>query len=151
LTLFADKYTPGKPMVPTGVVKPVKGTPFDFTTAKLIGKDVEKAGGDPVGFDHNWVVNGTQGELRPVAKLKHPGTGRVMTVTADQPGVQFYSGNFLNGMKGKGGAEYKKHGALCLESQKFPNSINVPAWKKQVILKAGESYKHVMVHTFTAE
>lgn len=151
LTLFADKYTPGDPMVPTGQIKPVKGTPFDFTVAKPIGKDLKAAGGDPIGFDHNFVVNGDAHAMRPVAKLKDPKSGRVMTLEADQPGVQFYSGNFLDGKtKGKGVA-YAQYSGVCLETQKFPNSINIPAWKDEVILKPGATYKHTMVHRFTTE
>jgi aldose 1-epimerase len=151
LTLFADKYTPGDPMVPTGQIKPVKGTPFDFTVAKVIGKDLKAAGGDPIGYDHNFVVNGDAHAMRPVAKLKDPKSGRVMTLEADQPGVQFYSGNFLDGKtKGKG-VNYPQYGGLCLETQKFPNSINIPAWKDEVILKPGQTYKHTMVHRFTTE
>ncbi|HWA75551.1 MAG TPA: aldose epimerase family protein [Polyangiaceae bacterium] len=151
LTLFADKYTPGDPMVPTGQIKPVKGTPFDFTVAKPIGKDLKAAGGDPIGFDHNFVVNGDAHAMRPVAKLKDPKSGRVMTLEADQPGVQFYSGNFLDGKtKGKGVA-YPQYSGLCLETQKFPNSINIPAWKDEVILKPGATYKHTMIHRFTTE
>lgn len=151
LTLFADKYTPGDPMVPTGAVKAVKGTPFDFTTAKAIGTDLKKAGGKPIGYDHNWVVNGEANAMRPVARLRDPKSGRVMTLEADQPGVQFYSGNFLDGTtKGKGTA-YAQYTGLCLETQKFPNSINVPAWKDEVILTPGKAYKHTMVHKFTNE
>jgi aldose 1-epimerase len=151
LTLFADKYTPGDPMVPTGQLKAVKGTPFDFTAAKPIGKDLKAAGGDPIGYDHNFVVNGEANALRPVAKLKDPKSGRVLTLEADQPGVQFYSGNFLDGKtKGKGVA-YAQYTGLCLESQKFPNAINVPAWKDQPVLKPGQTYKHTMVHRFTTE
>lgn len=152
LTLMADKYTPAPGLVPNGQIKPVKGTPFDFTTPKLIGKDLKAAGGNPVGFDYNWVVNGDPNTMRPVAKLKHPASGRVMTIEADQPGVQFYSGNFLDGkVKGKGGAMYPQYGGLCLETQKFPNSINVPAWAKDVILEPGKAYSHTMVIKFTAE
>lgn len=151
LTLFADQYTPGDP-VPDGKVKAVKGTPFDFTAPKLIGKDLKDAGGKPTGFDSNWVVKGDPHTLRPVAKLKDPKSGRVLELSADQPGVQFYSGNFLDGSnKGKGGVVYQQYTGLCLESQKFPNSINVPAWKDEVILKPGATYKHVMVHKFSAE
>jgi aldose 1-epimerase len=151
LTLNADKYTPGDPMVPTGATKPVKGTPFDFTKPKAIGKDLKAAGGDPIGFDHNFVVNGKPNEMRMVAKLKDPKSGRVMTIEADQPGVQFYSGNFLDGKtKGKGVA-YAQYTGLCLETQKFPNSINVPAWSKDVILEPGKTYKHTMIHRFTNE
>ena len=151
LTIPADSYTPGEGLVPTGAVKPVKGTPFDFTVAKPIGKDVKAAGGKPVGYDHNWVVNGEPHQLRVVAKLKDPKSGRVMTISADQPGLQFYSGNFMDGTtKGKG-VTHEHWGGLCLESQKFPNSINVPAWREEVILKPGQTYKHTMVHKFTTE
>jgi aldose 1-epimerase len=151
LTLFADQYTPGDP-VPDGKIKAVKGTPFDFTTAKPIGKDLQAAGGKPIGFDANWVVKGDPHTLRPVAKLKDPKSGRVLELQADQPGVQFYSGNFLDGSnKGKGGVVYAQYTGLCLESQKFPNSINVPAWKDEVILKPGATYKHTMIHKFSAE
>src|SRR5690606_6201891 len=121
---MADRYTPPQGLVPDGRVKSVKETPFDFTAPKLIGEDLQAAGGDPVGFDHNWVVNGDAGKMRPVAKLKHAASGRVMTVEADQPGVQFYSGNFLDGStKGKADTAYPQYAGLCLETQKFPNSI----------------------------
>jgi len=153
LKLNADKYTPvDATAIPTGVLKPVKGTPFDFTTAKPIGKDIKAVGGKPVGYDHNWVVNGDPHKMREVARLRDPKTGRVLTLEADQPGVQFYAGIFLDGtVKGKGGAVYNQYGALCLETQKFPNSINVPAWQNEVILKPGQTYSHTMVHRFTAE
>ncbi|HWP04263.1 MAG TPA: aldose epimerase family protein [Polyangiaceae bacterium] len=151
LTLFADAYTPGEGLVPTGAVKPVKGTPFDFTTAKPIGKDLTKTGLKPVGYDHNFVVRGDANALRPVAKLRDPKSGRVLTLEANQPGVQFYSGNFLDGSIHEKGTTYPQYAAICLESQKFPNAINVPAWRDQVILKAGEKYHHVMVHRFSVE
>ena len=139
LTLHADQYTPGTPMVPDGRIRPVAGTPFDFTTAKPIGRDLKQTGLTPIGYDHNFVVNGDPNQLRAVARLKDPKSGRVMTVSADQPGVQFYSGNFLDGsIKGKG-ATYGQHAGLCLETQKFPNAINVPAWQDQVILRPGRS------------
>lgn len=153
LTLFADKYTPGMP--PDGTVKPVAGTPFDFTKPKPIGRDLKAAGSPgmdaPIGYDSNWIVNGTASELRPVAKLKDPKSGRVMTVDANQPGVQFYSGIFMDGStKGKG-RTHAQYTGLCLEAQKFPNSINVPAWKKDVVLRPGETYKHVITHKFGVE
>ncbi len=151
LTLHADEYTPGDPTVPTGKIESVKGTPFDFTLPKAIGKDLEKTGGNPVGFDANWVVRGDPHKMRPVATLRDPKSGRVMTLEADQPGVQFYSGNFLDGsIKGKG-ITYVKHSALCLETQKFPNAINVPAWQSQVVLKPGQTYKHTMVHKLSTQ
>jgi aldose 1-epimerase len=151
LMLNADAYTPGDPTVPTGVSKPVKGTPFDFTIAKPIGRDLVAAGGNPAGFDHNFVVNGEPNELRAVARLRDPKSGRVMSIEADQPGVQFYSGNYLDGKTTGKGVAYGKHGGLCLETQKFPNSINVPAWAKDMILEPGVSYVHTMIHRFTNE
>jgi aldose 1-epimerase len=151
LTLFADRYTPGTPMVPNGQIKSVTGTPFDFTRAKPIGKELKQAGGKPIGYDHNFAVNGEPSQLRPVARVKDPKSGRVMTVSADQPGVQFYTGNFLDGStKGKG-TTYVQYAGLCLESQKFPNAINVPDWQDQVILRPGQTYRHVLVHKFSTE
>jgi aldose 1-epimerase len=151
LTLYADQYTPGAPMVPTGETRPVKGTAFDFTSAKPIGRDLKQTGLTPVGYDHNFVVSGEPNQLRPVARLKDPKSGRVMTLTADQPGVQLYTGNFLDGSLTGKGATYVQHAALCLETQKFPNAINVPAWRDQVVLRPGQTYRHRMVHAFTAE
>jgi aldose 1-epimerase len=151
LTLYADEYTPGDPMVPTGAVKPVKGTAFDFTTAKPIGRDLVKAGGKPIGYDTNFVVRGEPNTLRPVAKLRDPKSGRVLTLEANQPGLQFYSGNFLDGSSHGKGTTYPQYTGLCLETQKFPNAINVPAWQAQVILKPGETYRHVMIHRFGVE
>jgi aldose 1-epimerase len=151
LTVNADRYTPGDP-VPDGAIKPVQGTPFDFTTPKPVGRDLKEAGGQPIGFDLNYVVNGASSQLRVVAKLKDPKSGRVLTLSADQPGLQLYSGNFLDGsLTGKGGAKYAQYDALCLESQKFPNAINVPAWKDSVVLKPGQVYRHTMVHAFSVE
>ena len=152
LTLNADRYTPGDPVVPNGVVLPVSGTPFDFTKPKLIGRDLVAAGATKAGgYDHNFVVNGAPNALRFVARLSDPKSGRVMTIEADQPGIQFYSGNFLDGtIRGKG-AVYERHGGLCLETQKFPNSINVPAWSKDVVLEPGKAYRHTMIHRFTTE
>jgi aldose 1-epimerase len=151
LTLHADQYTPGTPMVPDGRMHPVKGTPFDFTSAKAIGKELKHVGGSPIGYDHNFVVDGVPNQLRPVGRLKDPKSGRVMTVSADQPGVQFYTGNFLDGSVSGKGATYVQYAALCLETQKFPNAINVPSWQDQVIIRPGEVYRHVMIHKFSAE
>jgi aldose 1-epimerase len=149
LTLSADRYTPGLP--PTGKVVPVARTPFDFTAPKQIGRDLKATGGNPAGFDHNYVVNGDRGQIRPVARVKDPKSGRVMTLASDQPGVQFYTGNFLDGSTRGKGATHAQYSAFCLESQKFPNSINVPAWRGEVILKPGQRYEHTMVHRFSAE
>jgi aldose 1-epimerase len=90
--------------------------------------------------------------LREVARVADPKSGRVMTIRADQPGVQFYSGNFLDGtITGKGGAIYSRNTGFCLETQKFPNAVNIPEWKAQVVLKPGQTYKHTMIHGFTAK
>jgi aldose 1-epimerase len=152
LGLNAAAYTPGDPVVPTGKVEAVKGTPFDFTTTKPVGRDLQAAGGEPIGFDHNFIVDGAPTAMRPVARLKDPASGRVLSLEANQPGVQFYTGNFLDGtVRGKGGHVYGRYAALCLETQGFPNAINVPAWRAQVILHPGQTYAHDMVHTFTIE
>jgi aldose 1-epimerase len=151
LTLFADQYTPGDPQVPTGAVVPVKGTPFDFTAPKVIGLDLQKAGGKPIGFDHNWLVNGDPHARRPVARVKDPKSGRVLTLEADQPAVQFYSGKFLDGKLTGKGANYPQYAGFCLETQKSPNSVNVPAWREEVLLRPGAVYKHWMLHRFSAE
>jgi aldose 1-epimerase len=152
LLLHADRYTPGDPMVPTGVETSVRGTPFDFTASKPIGRDLRAAGGDPVGYDHNFVVKDAPGQLRPVARLKDPASGRVMTIEADQPGVQLYSGNFLDGkIVGKSGVTYGQYAGLCLETQSYPNAVNIPGWRAQVLLNPGQTYMHTMNHKFTAE
>lgn len=151
LKLWADHYTPGDPLVPIGVVKPVKGTPYDFTEPTPIGLNLLKAGGKPVGYDLNWVVNGEPHTERPVARVKDPKSGRVMWIRANQPGVQFYSGNFLDGSIHGKGTSYQQYTGFCLETQAFPNAINVPAWQNQVILERGQTYRHVMIHTFGVE
>jgi aldose 1-epimerase len=152
LTLVANAYTPGDPLVPTGQIAEVGGTPFDFTAPKPIGRDLLAAGGTPVGYDHNFVVDGDPLALRPVARLADPKTGRVLTIEADQPGVQFYSGNYLDGsIRGKGGKPYPQHSGVCLETQAFPNAISVPAWRDQVIVRPGSPYQHLMIHRFSTE
>ncbi len=156
LTLFADEYTPSAPVpgadpVPRGEVRSVRGTPFDFTVAKAIGRDLRAAGGVPVGFDDNWVVRGEPAQLRPAARVKDPKSGRVLTLSANQPGIQFYSGKFLDGSNRGKGVAFGQYAGLCLETQKFPNAINVPAWQGQVRLAPGEIYEHVMVHRFSVE
>jgi aldose 1-epimerase len=149
LQLYADKYTPGLP--PDGKVLPVAGTPFDFTKPKALGKDLMKTGDKPAGFDSNWLVNGEPNALRPVARVSDPKSGRVMAIQANQPGVQLYTSNYMDGTtKGKGRA-HTQHAGFCLETQKVPNAINVPAWKDQEVLRPGQTYKHVMLLKFSAE
>jgi len=152
LRLDAAAYTPGDPTVPTGEVKRVAGTPFDFTTAKPVGRDLKAVGGTPIGYDHNYVVDGAPSALRPVAQLRDPGSGRALRLEANRPGVQLYTGNYLDGSAiGKGGRPYRQYAGLCLETQDFPNAINVPAWREQVILSPGQTYAHDMSLTFTTE
>lgn len=152
VAIDAEFYTPGDPVVPVGNLERVANTPFDFRSAKAIGRDLAQVGNQPLGFDHNWVVNGAPGALRPVARVRHPGSGRMFLLEADPPGVQFYSGNFLKGaFLGKAGQRYGQYAGLCLETQAFPNSINVPEWEGQVILQPDQEYKHVMVHRFSAD
>lgn len=151
LTLFADARTPGDPIIPTGAVVPTRGTAFDFSRAKPLGEELSAVGAEPPGFDHNFVVSGAPHALRPVARLAHPGSGRVMELSADQPGVQLYTANHLDGsLRGRAGP-YERHAGVCLETQAFPNAINIPAWRDQVILEPGHTYEHHMVVRFTSE
>lgn len=151
LTLFADHYTPGDPQVPDGRVLGVQGTPFDFTRAKAIGRDLAAAGLDPRGYDHNFVVRGAPHALRPVARVYDLGSGRVLALDADQPGVQLYTGNHLDGsLRGKG-AQYPQHAGFCLETQVFPDAVNVPAWREGAILRPGGEYRHHMIYRFGTE
>jgi aldose 1-epimerase len=154
VTIAAKTYTPGDDtLIPTGKIEPVAGTPFDFTKPKLIGTDLEKAGGKPVGFDLNYVLDkGNSAKPEPAAKVLEPKSGRVLEVFTTEPGLQFYTGNFLDGSNtGKGGAVYKQYNGFCLEAQKFPDSINKPEWKDKsnVILKPGETYKQTTIYQFS--
>ena len=146
LTIDADRYTPvDATLITTGELAEVEGTPFDFRRSKRIGDDLGRV---PGGFDHNFVVRG--GGLRRAARLEDPRSGRVMEIASDQPGIQFYTGNFLDGTsKGKAGATYRKHAGLCLETQVFPDAVNKPDWTSP-LLRPGETYRHVMVHRFSA-
>ena len=158
LHLPASKYTPtDATLITTGELAPVAGTPLDFTTAKPIGRDIGKlpaSGNDPGGFDHNLVLDQSEQQdgLRLSAVLADPASGRSMELWSNQPGIQFYSGNFLDGVPGKDGAVYDKFDGLCLESQAFPDSVNKvgkPGWP-DVVLRPGQKYSHRMVHRFTA-
>ena len=150
LMLNAAKYTPvNKTLIPTGKIEDVKGGPMDFTAAKLIGKDIAQVEG---GYDHNWVLNKNGNALEKVAALSDPGSGRVMEVWTTEPGIQFYSGNFLDGTltNTKHGQKYVKHAALCLETQHFPDSPNEPGFPN-TILKPGETYRQTTVYKFTTK
>lgn len=152
LTLAASRYTPlDATNVPTGEFAPVEGTPFDFRARKPIGRDFGGIGNDPAGYDHNLVVDGDPLALRPVATVREPKSGRVMTLASNQPGVQLYTGNFLDGTaRGKAGATYPIHSGFCLETQHHPDAINNPAWP-QPVLRPGETYRHTMVLAFSTD
>ena len=153
LTLLADKYTPvTKVLIPTGVLAPVEGTPFDFRKSTPIGarigendEQLKIAGG----YDHNWVLRGKNGEVKTAARVYDPGSGRVLTVTTTEPGVQFYSGNFLDGTKfGKAGESHAKNTGLCLETQHYPDSPNEPSFPT-TLLKPGETLHSMTTFTFS--
>lgn len=150
--IYADHYTPvNAELIPTGQFAPIVGTPLDFIQPKSIGQDLQAVGGDPVGFDHNFVVKGDPTMMRPVACVSEPASGRRMVLSANQPGVQFYVGCFLDGSHvGKGGAVYEQYAGLCLETQAYPDAIHNPSWP-QAILKPGEVYQHHMLTKFSAE
>jgi aldose 1-epimerase len=145
LTISAEFYTPGDPKVPSGDIEPVEGTPFDFRQPKTIGTDIGQL---ESGYDENFVVVGPSCAIRPFAHVWHPESGREMWLKADKPGLQFYTANGLSNVRGKSGAVYGPHSAFCLESQAFPNSINVPRWANQVILRPGAIYEHTIILRF---
>jgi aldose 1-epimerase len=157
LMINADRFTPvDSGLIPTGELKPVAGTPFDFrkptAVGARIGNDDEqlKLGG---GYDHNFVLNSApkRGGLTLAARVLEPGSGRVLEVWTTEPGIQFYTSNFLNGsIRGKGGIAYQKHAALCLETQHFPDSPNHPKFPTTT-LKPGEKYHTITIYKFSAE
>jgi len=155
IMINADKFTPvDKNLIPTGELRSVKGTPFDFTTSTKIGARIEDKDEQLVlghGYDHNWVLN-HNGEGRTLAaRVYEPTTGRVLEVSTTQPGVQFYTGNFLDGsVTGKEGHVYKRRYGFCLETQHFPDSPNHPSFPT-TILKPGEKFHQETVFKFSAK
>ena len=150
LQLNADKYTPvDDKLIPTGEILDIKNTPMDFTQPKAIGKDIDKVKG---GFDHNWILNGSANGMKTAATLYEPNSGRFMEVLTTEPGVQFYSGNFLNGTLKftKKGQRYVQHGALCLETQHYPDSPNQPAFPN-TILKPGDVHRQTTIYRFSTK
>ena len=155
VTLFASKTTPvDEGLIPTGELKPVEGTPFDFRQPHVIG---ERIGADDQqikfgkGYDHNFVLDGAMGSLHPVAKVVEPKTGRVMEVSSTEPAVQFYTGNFLDGtITGKGGKVYGQRSGFCLETQHYPDSPNHADFPTTTI-KPGEKVQSTTIYKFSAE
>ena len=151
LYINADKYTPvDSTLIPTGKIESVVGTPLDFLKPTEIGArigELKEIGG----YDHNYVLNGKAGTLREAAKVIDPESGREMEVLTTQPGVQFYSAIGLNGsIKGKGGVAYEKYGAICLETQHYPDSPNHPNFPSAV-LKAGAHFHSETIYKFSAK
>jgi aldose 1-epimerase len=146
LVLHADERTPG--VVPDGTIIPVGDTPFDFRAKKSLGRELPERESAPPGYDDNFVVRRTNDALFQVAELTDPVSGRSMRVTSNQPGVQLYSGNFLDGSSSGKGRRFTRHAAVCLETQAFPNAVNVPEWREQVVLEPGKTYRHVQVFHF---
>jgi aldose 1-epimerase len=147
LMIRAAQYTPvNDKLIPTGKIDSVHGTAMDFTTEKKIGKDIAQV---PGGYDHNWVFQKPENRFDLVASLYHPASGRYLEVRTTEPGIQFYSGNFLDGTlkNTRGGVKYVKHAGLCLETQHFPDSPNQPAFPNP-ILKPGETYQQITVYKF---
>ena len=156
LYINADSITPvDTTFMTTGEIIPVKGSPMDFTTAKAIGTDINKYDYAQLkngnGYDHNWVLN-TKGDVTKLAaKVVSPISGISLEVYTNEPGVQVYTGNFLNGtIKGKKGIVYNQRAAICLESQHYPDSPNKPQWPS-TILKPGKVYKSTCIYKFGVE
>ena len=155
VTIHADRFTPvDSGLIPTGELKAVKGTPFDFTTATVIGARIGQADQQlqyGKGYDHNWVLNKgiTAGPVK-AAEVYEPTSGRVLEVLTTEPGLQFYTGNFLDGtIHGKGGKVYPHRGAFCMETQHYPDSPNKPSFPTTE-LKAGATYHTTTVYRFSA-
>jgi aldose 1-epimerase len=154
LYVNAQYFTPvGKTLIPTGEMAPVAGTPMDFTIPKVIGKDIDSTGYEQIlfgnGYDHNWLLD-TKGDMATVAAtLFSPESGIKMDVYTDEPGIQVYSGNFLNGtVTGKRGIIYQQRAAVCLETQHYPDSPNKPEWPS-VVLRPGETYTSHCTYKFS--
>ncbi|MCH9653137.1 MAG: galactose mutarotase [Planctomycetes bacterium] len=146
LVLNCDRYLPvSGHAIPTGELAAVKETPMDFTSAHKIGERIAQVEG---GYDHCWVVNSAEKQPALCARVKDPQSGRIMEISTTEPGVQFYTGNFLDGTEASGG--YKKHGGFCLETQHFPNSPNQPEFPN-TILKPGKVYEQTTIHKFSVE
>ncbi|MCX3059975.1 aldose epimerase family protein [Streptomyces beihaiensis] len=153
LRIAASRYTPvDSGLIPTGELAPVAGTPFDFRAGKPVGRDIRAGHPQQVlahGFDHNWVLDkGITDEPVEFAELRHHDSGRVLRVATDQPGVQFYSGNFLDGsLVGPSGRSYRQTDGLTLETQHYPDSPNEPSFPSTV-LRPGQTYRTTTVHSF---
>lgn len=150
----ARHFTPvNDALIPTGELRAVEGTPLDFTRPMAIGARIE-ADDEQLrrgnGYDHNYVIDKPLGELGLMARVREPASGRVLEVLSSAPGVQFYTGNFLSGIPGRGGAVYNKRHAFCLEPQHYPDSPNKPEFPSTV-LEPGQVYRHTIVYRFSVQ
>lgn len=155
LMINAEKYTPvNAGLIPTGELAEVKGTPFDFSQPTAIGARIEEKHQQlqyGLGYDHNWVIKKRANDLELAASVYEPSSGRVMEVWTTEPGLQFYSGNFLDGhLTGKSGKPYQYRSGFCLETQHFPDSPNQPKFPN-TILRPGEKYESLTVYKFTVK
>ena len=153
LTLCARRYTPvNAGLIPTGELAPVAGTPFDFTTPHAIGERIAEKNpqlGFGAGYDHNFVLDSADGSLALAATVREPESGRVLEVLTTEPGVQFYSGNFLDGTRvGKSGRAYARRTGFCLETQHFPDAMNQPAFPS-IVLRPGQTLRSTTVFRFS--
>ncbi|HZR18077.1 MAG TPA: aldose epimerase family protein [Verrucomicrobiae bacterium] len=149
----ADKFTPvDSTLIPTGELRPVEGTPFDFRTPTPIGARINQDDEQlkfGKGYDHNWIINKPMGQYGLMARVTEPSTGRVLEVFSTEPSLQFYSGNFLDGtLKGKGGRVYGFRSGFCMEPQHYPDSPNKPEFPS-VVLKPGQTYHNTIVFKFS--
>lgn len=149
LTIAAENYTPkDENSIPTGEIKPVKGTPMDFREPHAIGSRFSQLKEQPVGYDHNFVLIGGGHGPRLAARVFEPKTGRVLELSTTEPGVQLYTSNYLDGsLTGKRGVVYRQHSAFCLETQHFPDSVNQPNFPSTILLP-GQTYRQTTVHKF---
>jgi aldose 1-epimerase len=153
VTLHAGRFTPvDEGSIPTGKLEPVAGGPMDFTKAKVISKDFAQMTGTPGGYDHNFVLDKPKaGAVTLAAEVREPTSGRVLKISTTEPGIQFYTGNYLDGtVNGKGGKVYKKNYGFCLETQHYPDSPNKADFPSTV-LRPGETYRTTTIHEFTAK
>ena len=150
MTLRASRYTPvDDTLIPTGAIDPVAGSPMDFTRPKPIGRDLDQLTNKPRGYDHNFVLDPDGKSPAWAAQVYDPPSGRVLEVLTDQPGVQFYTGNFLDGtIRGKAGVIYSQYDALCLETQHFPDAVHHPNFPS-IILHPGETYRTGTTYRFS--
>jgi aldose 1-epimerase len=148
----ADRYTPvNEQLIPTGELALVDGTPFDFRRLTAIGARINQIQAKPVGYDHNFVLNSGGNSLALAARVIEPVSGRGIEVRTTEPGMQLYTSNFLDGkLAGVGGVRYHQHCAMCLETQHFPNSPNIPAFPSTV-LRPGEVYRSTTIYQLTQQ